>query len=140
MHSQLKTMEKLKEIAHISGKPGLFKILKPTRNGVIVETLDAAKKRMVVSGQTRISVLNDISLYLEDHQESTLPFDELFKKIHEKYQGKMEFDPKKASDEELFAEMGTIVPNYDQEKVYSSDIKKILSWYKIIHEFIPEAF
>lgn len=133
-------MEILKEIAHISGKPGLFKILKPTRNGVIVETMDTTKKKMVISGQTRISVLNDISLYLEDHQDSTLPFPELFTKIHEKYQGKMEFEPKKASDAELFAEMATIVPNYDQNKVYASDIKKILSWYGIMIENLPESF
>jgi hypothetical protein len=66
-------MDILNEIAHISGKSGLFKVLKPTRTGVIVETLDALKQKSVVSGQTRISVLKDISLYLDDHQDSTLP-------------------------------------------------------------------
>lgn len=133
-------MELLNEVAHISGKPGLFKVLKPTRTGVIVETLDATKQKSVVGGQTRISVLKDISLYLADHQDSTLPLADLFLQIHAKFQGKLPLEPKKATDAELFDIIGGVVPNYDSDRVFASDIKKILSWYLILFTHVPELF
>jgi len=133
-------MELLNEVAHISGKPGLFKVLKPTRTGVIVETLDAAKQKSVVSGQTRISVLKDISLYLADHQDSTLPLSDLFLQIHAKFNGQLPIEPKKANDAELYAVISDVVPNYDEDRVFASDIKKILNWYLILFTFVPELF
>ncbi len=133
-------MELLNEVAHISGKPGLFKVLKPTRTGVIVETLDAAKQKSVVSGQTRISVLKDISLYLADHQDSTLPLSDLFLQIHAKFNGQLPLEPKKANDAELYAVIADVVPNYDADRVFASDIKKILNWYLILFTFVPELF
>ena len=133
-------MEILNEIAHISGKSGLFKVLKPTRTGVIVETLDALKQKSVVSGQTRISVLKDISLYLDDHQDSTLPLADLFLKIHEKFKGVLPIEPKKSSDIELYSTLESVVPNYDADRVFASDIKKILNWYLLLCAFTPEAF
>ncbi|MEY4610123.1 MAG: Dephospho-CoA kinase [Bacteroidota bacterium] len=133
-------MEILNEIAHISGKSGLFKVLKPTRTGVIVETLDALKQKSVVSGQTRISVLKDISLYLDDHQDSTLPLADLFLKIHEKFKGVLPIEPKKSSDIELYSTLESVVPNYDADRVFASDIKKILNWYLLLCSFSPEAF
>jgi hypothetical protein len=133
-------MELLNEVAHISGKPGLFKVLKPTRTGVIVETLDAAKQKSVVSGQTRISVLKDISLYLADHQDSTLPLSDLFLQIHAKFNGQLPLEPKKANDADLYAVIADVVPNYDADRVFASDIKKILNWYLILFTFVPELF
>ncbi len=133
-------MEILNEIAHISGKSGLFRVLKPTRTGVIVETLDAAKQKSVVGGQTRISVLKDISLYLDDHQDSTLPLGEIFLALHAKFNGSLPLEPKKATDAEVFAQLQEVVPNYNQDRVYASDIKKILSWYLILSQFVPDAF
>lgn len=133
-------MELLNEIAHISGKSGLFRVLKPTRTGVIVETLDAAKQKSVVGGQTRISVLKDISLYLDDHQDSTLPLGDIFIALHGKFNGILPLEPKKANDAELFALLAEVVPNYNQDRVYASDIKKILSWYVIMFNFLPEIF
>jgi hypothetical protein len=115
-------------------------VLKPTRTGVIVETLDQLKQRSVVSGQTRISVLKDISLYLNDHQDSTLPLAELFNSLHEKFNGKLSIEPKKATDIELFATIAEVAPNYDADRVYASDIKKILSWYIILVNNTPEIF
>lgn len=133
-------MESLNEIAHISGKSGLYKVLKPTRTGVIVETLDHLKQKSVVSGQTRISVLKDISLYLDDHQDSTMPLAELFLKIHEKFKGVLPMEPRKASDLELFGTIASVVPNYDSDRVFASDIKKILNWYSLIMTYMPEIF
>jgi hypothetical protein len=133
-------MDLLNEVAHISGKSGLYKVLKPTRTGVIVETLDAAKQKSVVGGQTRISVLKDISLYLDDHQDSTLPLADLFLQIHAKFNGVLPIEAKKASDAELFSTLATVVPNYDTDRVFASDIKKILSWYLILVANTPELF
>ncbi len=133
-------MELLNEIAHISGKSGLYKVLKPTRTGVIVETLDNLKQKSVVSGQTRISVLKDISLYLDDHQDSTMPLAELFLRIHEKYKGLLPIEPRKANDLELFGTIASVVPNYDSDRVFASDIKKILNWYLLIFTFMPDIF
>jgi hypothetical protein len=133
-------MDLLNEVAHISGKSGLYKVLKPTRTGVIVETLDAAKQKSVVGGQTRISVLKDISLYLDDHQDSTLPLADLFLQIHAKFNGVLPIEAKKASDAELFSTLATVVANYDTDRVFASDIKKILSWYLILVANAPELF
>jgi hypothetical protein len=133
-------MDLLNEVAHISGKSGLYKVLKPTRTGVIVETLDAAKQKSVVGGQTRISVLKDISLYLDDHQDSTLPLADLFLQIHAKFNGILPIEPKKANDVELFSTLAEVVSNYDSDRVFASDIKKILSWYLILVSNAPELF
>jgi hypothetical protein len=133
-------MDLLNEVAHISGKSGLYKVLKPTRTGVIVETLDAAKQKSVVGGQTRISVLKDISLYLDDHQDSTLPLADLFLQIHAKFKGVLPIEAKKATDAELFSTLAIVVPNYDTDRVFASDIKKILSWYLILVANTPELF
>ena len=133
-------MDLLNEVAHISGKSGLYKVLKPTRTGVIVETLDAAKQKSVVGGQTRISVLKDISLYLDDHQDSTLPLADLFLQIHAKFNGILPIEPKKANDVELFSTLAEVVSNYDSDRVFASDIKKILSWYLILFTHVPELF
>ena len=78
-------MEKLKEIAHISGKPGLYKIVKPTRTGVIVETLDAKKEKSVVGNNAKVSVLNEISVFMDDHQDSSKPLAEILTQINTKY-------------------------------------------------------
>ena len=107
---------------------------------MIVETLDAAKQKSVVGGQTRISVLKDISLYLDDHQDSTLPLADLFLQIHAKFNGVLPIEAKKASDAELFSTLATVVSNYDTDRVFASDIKKILSWYLILVANAPELF
>ncbi len=132
-------MESLKEIAHISGKSGLYKILKPGRGGVIVESLDQKKQKEMVNANARVSVLKDISIFTEEHNESVL-LSEVFLKIREVYGEKLEFNFKEASNNQIFELFETILPNFDKEKVYTSDIKKVISWYNIISEFIPEIF
>jgi hypothetical protein len=134
-------MEKLKEIAHLSGKPGLFKIVKPTRAGVIVETLDAKKEKTVISGNSKVSILHEISIFVDgDGQNDSKPLPEILKVINEKHPKGFEESPKKMSDQELIALFLTIEPTFDRERVYTSDIKKILSWYQIILAESPEVF
>jgi hypothetical protein len=85
-------------------------------------------------------VLKDISLYLDDHQDSTLPLADLFLQIHAKFNGILPIEPKKASDAELFSTLAEVVSNYDSDRVFASDIKKILSWYLILAANAPELF
>lgn len=132
-------MEILKEIAHISGKPGLYKVLKPTRTGVIVEAIDEKRGRSVVNGNARVSVLNDISIYGQT-DEATRPLPSLLSAIHQKYNSEITLDAKTASDEELREFMGDVFPDFDRERVYPSDIRKVISWYKLLVQHQPELF
>ncbi|MFC0184643.1 hypothetical protein SAMN04515674_107138 [Pseudarcicella hirudinis] len=133
-------MELLKEIANISGKSGLYRILKPTRTGVIVESIDAQKARQVVGANARVSVLKDISVYMADHQDNSLPLGDLFLSIREKNPEGITINPKTASDYELFDFLGTVAPDFDTERVYPSDVKKMINWYNILSQYLPEVF
>jgi len=133
-------MELLKEIANISGQSGLYRILKPTRTGVIVESLDGNKTRSVVGANARVSVLKDISVYIEDHQDAAMPLANIFLKIRETHGEKVELNAKNATEADLFDLLATVVPNFDRERVHGSDVKKMISWYNIISANLPEAF
>lgn len=132
-------MEVLQEVANISGKPGLFRIVKPGRGGVIVEALDATKKREMINANAKVSVLKEISVYTENVNDAK-PLSEIFLAIKDAHGSKIELDTKAASNNDLFAFFGTIMPDYDKERVYATDVKKIINWYNIISEFLPEAF
>jgi hypothetical protein len=132
-------MEILQEVATISGKPGLFRIVKPGRAGVIVETLDAEKKREMVSANARVSVLKEISVYTTDFNVSK-PLGEVFMAVKELHPTTVDLDLKKATTNELFAFFEKIMPDFDKERVYPTDIKKIISWYNALSVNLPEAF
>lgn len=132
-------MELLKEIAHISGKPGLYRILKPTRTGVIVETIDEKKGRTVVGANARVSVLKEISVYSEG-EEGSKPLPDIFTAIREKHGEKVELETKTATDADLREFLGSVFPEFDQEKVYPSDIKKMIVWYNLLSQYLPEVF
>lgn len=132
-------MEGLKDVAHIAGRPGLFKIVKPGRSGVIVEAMDGLNKKEVVSVNAKVSVLKDISIYSTDFNKST-PLDELFTTMRERHGKKVDFDTKGASKEEFYSFFETIMPDYDPERVYPSDVKKIIQWYNLLSEKMPELF
>ncbi|WPP49413.1 DUF5606 family protein [Catalinimonas niigatensis] len=127
----------LKDIASISGKGGLFHIVKPTRSGVIVESLDEQKKKLVVGANHRVSVLKEVSIYTTD-AEGSVPLEEVFKKIHEEFGDDPGVDTSDA--EELKAFTKHIIPEYDEERVYPSDMKKLVSWYSILLKNAPEVF
>ncbi|NMM48622.1 DUF5606 family protein [Marinigracilibium pacificum] len=120
-------------IAAVAGKGGLFNIVKPTRAGVILETIDDSKKKLVVGGNARVSVLSDISIYTLD-AEGSVPVADIFKKINEEFDN----DPgvnSTSDDDELHAFLKHLVPDYDEERVYASDIKKLVSWYNILYKY-----
>jgi hypothetical protein len=132
-------MEALKQIANVAGYSGLYRILKPGRAGVIVESLDDKKAKTMMGPTARVSVLNDISIYVEDNDEQSMPLNEVLLAINEKYGESLTADPK-GSPEELGEFMASVVPNYDRERVRLTDIKKLITWYSILRQYAPEVF
>ncbi|MCB0458550.1 MAG: DUF5606 domain-containing protein, partial [Flavobacteriaceae bacterium] len=117
----------LEKIVAISGKPGLYQIISQSAKGLIVESL-IDKKRMPVNALQNVSVLNDIAIYTHEGEE---PLRTIFKTIAEKVENKEVLDHKESNDKltDFFSE---ILPNYDEEKVYASNIKKVVQWYNLL--------
>ncbi|MBC6367201.1 DUF5606 domain-containing protein [Algoriphagus sp. AK58] len=126
-----------KDIATVAGKPGLYKILKPTRSGVILESLDEKKAKLVAGMSMRVSILSDISIYTMT-EEGAEPLESVMKKIEAEYKGDTGVDAS-SSDAELRAFLKSVLPEFDQDRVYVSDIKKLNAWYQIIRKNIPEV-
>jgi hypothetical protein len=116
-----------KEILAISGYGGLFKYISQGRNGIIVEGLED-KKRMNAFANYKVSSLNDIAIFSDSGE---VPLIKVFKKIFEKESGNQAFGGK-IDDKKLKAYFEEIIPDYDREKVYVSDIKKVIVWYNIL--------
>jgi hypothetical protein len=133
-------MELLREVANIAGKGGLYRILKPTRTGVIVESLDGKKERSVVGANARVSVLKDISVYMADHQDNATPLGDIFLAIRNTHGEQVALNTKNATDAELFDFLASVAPDFDRDRVYASDVKKIINWYNIVSVALPEAF
>lgn len=114
-------------IIAISGKPGLYKVLAQGKNNIIVESLED-KKRVPAYASDRISALDDISIYTYDDDK---PLKEIFTSIFEKENGK-ETISHKEDQNKLKAYLIEVLPNFDQERVYASDIKKIFQWYNLL--------
>lgn len=133
-------MEALKQIANVAGYSGLYRILKPGRAGVIVESLDDKKTKTMMGPTARVSVLNDISIYVDDDSsEQSVSLGHVLLAINEKYGDTLTTDPK-GSNDELAGFMASVVPNYDRERVRLTDIKKLISWYGILHQYAPDVF
>lgn len=125
-----------KDIATISGKSGLYQVLKPTRNGVILETLDDTKKKVIVNSSiNKVSIFAEISIYTTDDEGST-PLEEVMKKIHSEFNGDTGLS-KNSDPDELKSFMQHILPGYDTERVYVSDIKKLVGWYATLAKEAP---
>uniref|UniRef100_UPI004048B0C8 DUF5606 family protein n=1 Tax=Algoriphagus sp. TaxID=1872435 RepID=UPI004048B0C8 len=133
----LKNMN-FKDIASVAGKPGLYRIVSPTRSGVVLEALDEKKTKLVAGMSMRVSVLNDISIYTLT-EEGAEPLESVMKKIDANYQGDTGVDAS-ATDAELRAFLKSVLPEFDQDRVYVSDIKKLNAWYLLIHKNCPEVF
>ncbi len=125
-----------KELATVSGKSGLYKVLKPTRSGVILESLDEKKSKLVAGMAQRVSILSDISIYTLT-EEGAEPLESVMKKIESEFQGDLGLDSN-PDDAELRAFMKHVLPEVDESRVYTSDIKKLISWYKLVREQAPE--
>jgi len=115
------------KIVSILGKPGLYQIISQSKNAVIVESL-ADKKRFPVNAVHNISALADIAIYTYDEE---VPLKEVFYNIYKKEEGKKTIDPKSGKDQ-LEAFFNEVLPDYDQDRVYTSNIKKIIQWYNLL--------
>lgn len=129
---------KLTEIASVSGKGGLFKIVASTKSGLILESLDEAKTKLVAGASQRISILHEISIYTNT-KEGTAPLDEVLKKIHQSFGADPGVDSE-SDNSELKAFLKSVLPEYDEERVYVSDIKKLVKWYSLLLKYAPELF
>ena len=118
---------KLEKVIAIAGKPGLYEIISQSKSGVIVESL-ADKKRFPVNSLHNISTLNDIAIYT---YEEEVPLKQVFLSIFEKQAGEKSIDPK-SSKNDLINYFGEVLLGFDEERVYPSNIKKILSWYNAL--------
>ena len=119
----------LKGILSISGQSGLFKLVAESKNNIIVESLDT-KKRVPVYSSSKVSALEDIAIYTETED---VPLKDIFKAISEKEDGGSALSHK-SSGNELKKYFEEVVPEYDQDRVYVSDIKKVLQWYNVLQE------
>lgn len=117
----------LEGILSISGKGGLFKLVSQGKNNIIVESL-ADGKRMPVSGMARVSALQEISMYTVD---GDVKLSHVMANIYKLTQGK-ECISAKASNDELKAFMAQALPKWDADRIYVSDIKKLVSWFNIL--------
>jgi hypothetical protein len=119
----------LKDIMSISGQGGLFRFISQARNGIIVESLETGK-RMQAFSTMKVNSLKDIAVFTT--KEEVL-LEDVFKKIAEKESGGAAIDPKSNPDE-LKSYFLKILPDFDQQRVYVSDIKKMISWYNILQK------
>jgi len=114
----------LKDLMAISGYGGLFRFISQARNGVIVESLETGK-RMNAFATMKVSALEDIAIFTE---EKEIPLEEVLVSLH-KYENGGEAISPKSDPDELKDYFSAILPEYDRERVYVSDIKKVLTWY-----------
>ena len=117
----------LKTILSISGKPGLYKLISQGKNMLIVESL-VDKKRFPAYGNEKIISLGDIAMYTDK-----VPLKDVLLSMKKKENGAaVALDVKKASVKELQAYLAAVLPNFDRDRVYVSDIKKLISWYNLL--------
>jgi hypothetical protein len=118
----------LNKILSVAGKPGLYRLITQTRSGFVAESL-LDGKRITVSLSSNVSVLSEIAIYT---LEEEVPLKEVFQKIQTKENGaktSISHKDEKIKLEEYFFE---VLPNYDEDRVYVSDIKKVIQWYNIL--------
>ena len=117
----------LRTVLSVSGKPGLFKLIAHQKNGVVVESL-LDGKRTAISANANVSSLGDIAIYT---YEEGVTLRDVFKAMAEVTEGKEALSHKSSKDqlEDFF---GEVLPKFDQERVYASDIKKVVQWFNIL--------
>lgn len=117
----------LKDILAISGQPGLYKFVAQSSRGVIVEALTDGK-RQNIPPTARVSSLAEIAIYTGTEDK---PLENILQDMFRALDGKKAISPK-ASPDEITAFFAQVVPDYDQERVHNSDMKKVVSWYNVL--------
>jgi hypothetical protein len=114
-------------IIAISGQPGLYKVVAQSKNGIIVEGL-ADKKRTSISSTAKVSSLEDISMFTTGEDK---PVAEIMKAVFDKEKGGACIDAK-ADDKTVVAYFAAVLPDYDKERVYTSNMRKLFNWYNAL--------
>jgi len=124
----------LDKILSVSGRPGLYKVQAQTRSGFLAESL-LDGKRISVGIQHNVSILSEIAIYTLSEE---LPLREVFKKIRDKEDGNPTSIGHKDGKDKLEEYFFGVLPDYDEDRVYASDIKKIVQWYNLLqkHELL----
>lgn len=125
----------LKELAAISGMPGLHRLLRPAHHGVLVESLAERPVRTLAPARNKVSLLSEISIYTQD-PEVTVPLTEVFDRMHQQHGTTLPVTAK-SGEAELSAFLEGVIPDYDRERVYQSDIKKLVTWYLLVSQHRP---
>ena len=120
----------LSKVVAISGKPGLFLVSSQGAGKLIVESLLDGKKTPAFAND-KISSLEEISIFTTGEDK---PLKDVFMSIHEKMGDKLDFDPKKATPVELREKFLVVLPDYDEDAVYQSDMKKVFQWYQLLND------
>lgn len=123
-------------IASVAGKRGLFKVVKLTHTGFVLEALDETKKKLVTSMQTKVSVLSKVSIFTTDG-DGAVPLIDVMQKVYAEFKESTNLD-KNSAIEQLKSFLKHILPNYDENRVYVSDIKKLVTWYNQLVQIVPE--
>ena len=118
----------LSKIVSISGKPGLYVVKSQAVGRLIVESVVDGKCSPAFA-RDRMSSLEEISIFSTDEDR---PLKDVFKMIHEKMGDKVDFDFKKASNDELREKFAFVMPDFDEDAVYPSDMKKVFAWYQML--------
>ena len=119
-------------IVAIAGKPGLYKLVSRGKNNLIVEALDATHRRQPAFGSDRITSLADIAMFTDSDD---IPLMDVLESLKTLENGnKSAIDYKKASGDDLREYFAKVLPNYDRDRVHTSDIKKLIQWYNILIE------
>lgn len=116
-------------ILAISGKPGLYKLVSRGNRTLIVESVDEAKRRFPAGMRDRVTSLGDVSMYT-DAQDVALM--QVFQNLYNAEQGETKVTHNEATDEQLVEIMNVALPNWDQDRVHKSDIRKLIQWYNIL--------
>ena len=122
-----KALMSLDKVISVAGKPGLFQILTQTRTGVLAQSLIDGKK-ITVSARENVSLLSEIAIYTLTEE---MPLGNVFQKIHDHLSGGQALSHKPSKDE-LEAFFFEVLPDYDEDRVYASDIKKVVQWYNLL--------
>ncbi|MCC6817815.1 MAG: DUF5606 domain-containing protein [Bacteroidia bacterium] len=121
----------LKDVVAISGMPGLYHVIGQRKNGLIVEALDGSGKKIPTSATTKVSILSDIAMFtMEGEERLAVVLLSIFDKVKEG----LVLPDKKANDDAFPQFLGKVLPNFDNERIYLSDMKKLATWYTILSE------
>ncbi|MDP5168599.1 MAG: DUF5606 domain-containing protein [Bacteroidia bacterium] len=116
------------EIVAITGQPGLHKLLKTNDSAIVVESLDEKPKRQLIKGNMMVSKLTDVSIYTAEDSE---PLAKVLLAIKESFGPELPVK-KNSSNAELMDFLGKVLPDFDAERVYPSNVKKLIGWYDLL--------